>query len=132
MNLPQPDSGSVEVLGVDARKLSPAQKQRIGYVAEIAEAAEALRLGDYLTFLSGLYPTWDNELAAELLGKLQLDAEQKLGRLSHGQRLKAALIGALPTRPELLVLDEPLTGLDPLVRDQLLESLLGQAEERRS
>jgi ABC-2 type transport system ATP-binding protein len=128
MNLLRPDSGSAEVLGIDARKLGPAQMQRIGYVAESQKLPEALKLGDYLTYLAGLYPTWDNELAGELLAKLQLDTEQRIGRLSHGQRLKAALTGALAYRPELLVLDEPLTGLDPLVRDQLLESLLGHAE----
>jgi ABC-2 type transport system ATP-binding protein len=128
MNLLQPDSGSAEVFGVDARKIGPREKQRIGYVAESQKLPEALKLGDYLTYLSSIYPTWDNELATELLKKLQLDAEQKIGRLSHGQRLKAALTGALAYRPDLLVLDEPLTGLDPLVRDQLLENLLGHAE----
>jgi len=128
MNLLTPDSGSAQVLGIDSRKLGPAQMQRIGYVAESQKLPEALKLGDYLTYLTSLYPTWDNELARELLKKLQLDTEQKIGRLSHGQRLKAALTGALAYRPELLVLDEPLTGLDPLVRDQLLENLLGHAE----
>jgi ABC-2 type transport system ATP-binding protein len=128
MNLLQPDSGSAQVLGVDSRKLSPAQMQRIGYVAESQKLPASLRLGDYLSFLAALYPTWDNQLAAELLRTLQLDTEQKISRLSHGMRLKAALTGALAYRPELLVLDEPLTGLDPLVRDQLLESLLGHAE----
>lgn len=128
MNLLQPDSGHAEVFGVDARKLSPAQKQRIGYVAESQKLPSAHKLGDYLAYLSALYPAWDSEHAAMLMKKLQLDSEQKLGRLSHGMRIKAALVGALAYRPELLVLDEPLTGLDPLVRDQLLENLLGQAE----
>jgi ABC-2 type transport system ATP-binding protein len=128
MNLLQPDSGTAEVLGVDSRKLGAAQKQRIGYVAESQKLPPAIKLGDYLTYLASLYPTWDHDLAADLLKRLQLDTEQKLGRLSHGMRLKAALTGALAYRPELLVLDEPLTGLDPLVRDQLLESLLGHAE----
>ena len=65
---------------------------------------------------------------ASLLEQLQLDTEQKIGRLSHGTRIKASLVGALSFRPDLLVLDEPLTGLDLHVRDQLLESLLGHAE----
>ncbi len=128
MNLTQPDSGAAEVLGVDSRKLGPAQMQRIGYVAESQRLPAFLKLGEYLTYLSALYPTWDGELVESLLDKLQLDTEQKIGGFSHGMRIKAALTGALAYRPELLVLDEPLTGLDPLMRDQLLESLLGHAE----
>jgi ABC-2 type transport system ATP-binding protein len=128
MNLLQPDSGEAEVMGRDSRKLSPAELQRIGYVAESQKLPMAMKLGEYLTYLSALYPDWDRELAASLLLKLQLDVEQKLGRLSHGMRMKAALVAALSYRPDLLVLDEPLTGLDPHVRDQLLENLLGHAE----
>jgi ABC-2 type transport system ATP-binding protein len=128
MNLLQPDSGEAEVMGKDSRKLSPAELQRIGYVAESQKLPMGVKLGEYLTYLSALYPDWDRELAASLLLRLQLDVEQKLGRLSHGMRMKAALVAALSYRPALLVLDEPLTGLDPHVRDQLLENLLGHAE----
>jgi ABC-2 type transport system ATP-binding protein len=128
MNLLQPDSGAAEVMGRDSRKLSPAELQRIGYVAESQKLPAGMKLGNYLAYLSALYPDWDRELAASLLLKLQLDVEQKLGRLSHGMRMKAALVAALSYRPALLVLDEPLTGLDPHVRDQLLENLLGHAE----
>lgn len=128
MNLLQPDAGSAEVLGVDSRRLGPREMQRIGYVAESQKLPAFLKLGQYLTYLSALYPAWDGELVEDLLAKLQLDPEQKIGGFSHGMRIKAALTGALAYRPELLVLDEPLTGLDPLVRDQLLESLLGHAE----
>jgi ABC-2 type transport system ATP-binding protein len=128
-NLLRPDAGHAEIFGVDTRKLSPAQKQRIGYVAESQKLPSGHKLGDYLTYLSALYPAWDNELAATLLSRLQLDSEQRIGGLSHGMRIKAALVGALAYRPALLVLDEPLTGLDPHIRDQLLESLLGQAED---
>ena len=128
MNLLQPDSGEAEVMGKDSRKLSPAEFQRIGYVAESQKLPAGMKLGEYVTYLSALYPDWDRELAASLLARLQLDTEQKLGRLSHGMRMKAALVAALSYRPALLVLDEPLTGLDPHVRDQLLENLLGHAE----
>jgi len=128
MNLLRPDSGHAEVLGVNSRKLGPREMQRIGYVAESQKLPTGQKLGQYLSYLSGLYPAWDRKLAASLMKQLQLDGEQRIGRLSHGMRLKAALVGALAYRPELLVLDEPLTGLDPHIRDQLLESLLGQAE----
>ena len=128
MNLLQPDSGDAIVLGKDSRRLSPAELQRIGYVAESQKLPVAMKLGEFLSYLASLYPNWDQGLASSLLEQLQLDTEQKIGRLSHGMRIKASLVGALSHRPDLLVLDEPLTGLDPHVRDQLLESLLGHAE----
>jgi ABC-2 type transport system ATP-binding protein len=128
MNLLTPDSGTAEVMGKDSRNLSRTELRRIGYVAESQKLPASLRLGQYLSYLASLYPDWDAELAADLLLKLGLDTEQRLGRLSHGMRMKALLVGALSYRPDLLVLDEPLTGLDPHVRDQLLENLLGHAE----
>src|SRR5262245_22411745 len=128
MNLLQPDSGSAEIMGRDSRMLSPAELRRIGYVAESQKLPAALKLGEFLSYLASLYPNWDNGVAASLIERLQLDTEQRIGRLSHGMRMKASLVGALSYRPKLLVLDEPLTGLDPLVRDQLLENLLGHAE----
>jgi ABC-2 type transport system ATP-binding protein len=128
MNLLQPDSGDAIVLGKDSRRLSPAELKRIGYVAESQKLPAAMKLGEFLSYLASLYPDWDQGLASSLLEQLQLDTEQKIGRLSHGMRIKASLVGALSHRPDLLVLDEPLTGLDPHVRDQLLESLLGHAE----
>ena len=66
-------------------------------------------------------------LEKSLLRELRLPADRKLGNLSHGMRLKMALACALPFRPRLLVLDEPFSGLDPLVRDEFMEGLLGQA-----
>jgi ABC-2 type transport system ATP-binding protein len=83
----------------------------------------------YLEFLSGFYPTWDRALSAELVRQLQLPGDRKLRHLSHGMRMKAALASSLAYRPRLMVLDEPFTGLDALVRDELIEGVLAHAED---
>jgi ABC-2 type transport system ATP-binding protein len=88
-----------------------------------------LTVGQYLNYLRPFYPSWDPQLEESVLGQLRLPLERKIKDLSHGMRLKAALACALPFRPKLLVLDEPFSGLDPLVRDEFMEQLLTQAGE---
>lgn len=90
---------------------------------------KALTVGDYLAYLRPFYSAWDKSLESELLARLRLPLAHKIGHLSHGMRMKMALACALAFRPKLLILDEPLSGLDPLVRDELMESLLQQAGE---
>src|SRR5208282_3521216 len=75
------------------------------------------------------YPQWDCNLESSILRQLRLPSDRKIGNLSHGMRMKMALACALPYRPKLLVLDEPFSGLDPLVRDEFMEGLLEQAGE---
>jgi ABC-2 type transport system ATP-binding protein len=128
MNILQPSSGRSEVLDVDSRRLQPAQFAQIGYVSENQEMPEWMTVGYYLEYLSNFYPTWDRKLAAELVCDLQLPAHRKLRHLSHGMRMKAALASSLAYRPKLMVLDEPFTGLDALVRDELIEGVLAHAE----
>jgi ABC-2 type transport system ATP-binding protein len=79
--------------------------------------------------LRPFYKQWDSELEESILRKLCLPLERKISHLSHGIRLKMALLCALPYHPTLLILDEPFSGLDPLVRDEFMEGLLGQAGE---
>jgi ABC-2 type transport system ATP-binding protein len=83
----------------------------------------------YINYLRPFYPNWDRTLEADLLGMLRLPPERRIKDLSHGMRLKMALACALPFRPKLLVLDEPLSGLDALVRDEFMEGLIRQAGE---
>ena len=127
MNILEPTLGSAEVLGVDSRKISPRELAQIGYVSENQHMPEKLTVAQFLAYLRPFYPTWDTVLEKSLLRQLRLPAERKIGNLSHGMRLKMALACALPFRPRLLVLDEPFSGLDPLVRDEFMEGLLQQA-----
>ncbi len=129
MNILEPSAGSVTVLGVDSRKISPTQLRQIGYVSENQDMPAKLTVAQYFAYLRPFYPSWDRALEASLQRQLRLPSERKLGDLSHGMRLKMALACALPFRPKLLVLDEPFSGLDPLVREEFMEGLLAQAGE---
>jgi ABC-2 type transport system ATP-binding protein len=129
MNMLEPTRGSATVLGVDSRKISPRELNRIGYVSENQDMPERLRVGEYLDYLRPFYARWDRDLEATIRRQLRLPAERRIGDLSHGMRMKMALACALPFRPDLLVLDEPFSGLDPLVRDEFMEELLRQAGE---
>jgi ABC-2 type transport system ATP-binding protein len=82
-----------------------------------------------LSYLKPFYPTWDDARAAELIRGFELPPKRKLRELSRGMFMKAALAASLAYRPRLLVLDEPFTGLDPLVREDLIVGLLESAAE---
>ena len=129
MNLVEPTQGEATILGVNTRALSASDLTRIGYVSENQEMPGRMTVAAYIHYLRPYYPTWDRALEAKLLGKLQLPAERRIQDLSHGMRMKMALACALPFRPKLLVLDEPLSGLDPLARDEFMEGLLVQSRE---
>jgi ABC-2 type transport system ATP-binding protein len=126
MNIIAPDGGSVRIMGVDSRRLGPPDYARIGYVSENQDLPEGLTVAQFLAYLRPFYPTWDPELEAEVLGQSQLPPDRRIRNLSHGMRMKLALAGALAFRPRLLILDEPFSGLDSLVRDEFMELLLGQ------
>lgn len=124
LNLLRPDSGHISILGIDSRHLGPPQLARIGYVAEGMELPDWMTVDQFLSWCRPLYPSWDAGLEGTLRKQFDLRGDQKLKHLSRGQRMKASLIAALAYRPELLLLDEPFSGLDPLVRDQLVTGLL--------
>ncbi|HEY6988183.1 MAG TPA: ABC transporter ATP-binding protein, partial [Bryobacteraceae bacterium] len=129
MNIHKASGGRAEVFGRDSRKISPRRDlTRIGYVSENQEFPEWMTVGYFMAYLKPFYPSWDDERAEELLRQFELPRDRKLMHLSHGMRMKAALASSLAYRPQLIVLDEPFTGLDSLVRDELIEGLLESAE----
>jgi ABC-2 type transport system ATP-binding protein len=129
VNLIAPDNGSAQVLGVDSRRLAPADYLRIGYVAESQELPNRLSVAQYFDYLRALYPGWDTAFERELRAVFELPPARPLGKLSRGMRMKVMIAGALSFRPKLLILDEPLSGLDPLVRDEVMSGMLSQAGE---
>jgi ABC-2 type transport system ATP-binding protein len=129
VNILEPSRGSATLLGVDSRRISPKELAQIGYVSENQHMPERLTVEEYLAYLRPFYATWDRDLERDILRQLRLPSERKIGDLSHGMRLKMALLCALPYRPKLLILDEPFSGLDPLVRDEFMDGLLTQASE---
>jgi ABC-2 type transport system ATP-binding protein len=128
VNILTPDRGTALVLGVYSHQLARREFMRLAYVSENQSLPDRLTVAQYFRYLRSLYPNWDRHLETELLGRFALPHDRRLGHLSHGMRMKAMLAGALSFRPELLILDEPLSGLDPLVRDEVMEGLLQQAE----
>jgi len=128
MNILRPSSGSAEVLGVDSRRLAPAQFRRIGYVSENQEMPDEMTVDYFLRYLKPFYPNWDDALANEMVRQFDLPRDRRLRHLSRGMRMKASLASSLAYRPELIVLDEPFSGLDALVRQELVQGLLERAE----
>ena len=128
-NILRPSGGEARIFGIESRRLSWREMRRIGYVSENQEMPRRLTVSQYLGYLRPFYPQWDRELEQSILSDLRLPMERRIGDLSHGMRMKMALACALPYRPELLILDEPFSGLDPLVRDEFMELLLHQAGE---
>jgi ABC-2 type transport system ATP-binding protein len=129
MNIITATSGRAEVLGMDSNRLRGQALTSIGYMSENQQLPEWMKVGAFLAYLQPFYPTWDRSLGDELVKQFSLPLDRKLRQLSRGMKIKTALAGALAFHPKLIVLDEPFTGLDPLVRDELIQSLLERAEE---
>ncbi len=129
MNLQSATSGTAEVLGLASGQIRGAVLNRIGYVAETQEMPDSMTVGAFLSYLRPFYPTWDYALEKQLLADFALPLDRELQHLSRGMRMKAAFVSTLSFRPALLVLDEPFSGLDPLVRDELIQGLLDRIGE---
>jgi ABC-2 type transport system ATP-binding protein len=130
LNIHAPDSGSATVLGVDSRRIGPDDLMRIGYVSENQSQPDWMTVGGFLRYCKPFYPGWDDALAARLISVLRLPVDRRLSEISRGMRMKAALVSALAYRPKLLTLDEPFSGLDVLVRDEISETILGEMESQ--
>lgn len=129
MNILAPTDGRAVVLGTDSRQISGGFFEAVGYVSENQEVPEWMRVSEFLAYLRRFYPSWDVGLENQLVNQFGLPPDRKLRHLSRGMRMKAVLAGSLAYHPKLIVLDEPFTGLDPLVRDQFIQGLLSRAQE---
>ena len=131
MNIIRPTHGEATVLGVDTRRLGVSEFRSIGHVSENQSLPAWMTVAQLLAFCRPLYPTWDEPLCRKLVDEFDLAMDTKISRLSRGMRVKAALVSSLAYRPRLLVLDEPFSGLDPVVRDDLVRGVLELAGEER-
>jgi len=133
MGLVHQDTGTVRVLGHSMPGDQAAAKLDIGFVSEDMRLYGAATLKWHMDFMRPIYPRWDQTYAEELARRFDLKPQQKIKGLSHGQRVKSALLLALARRPRLLVLDEPTTGLDPVARMEVLSELMAVlADEDRT
>ncbi len=131
LNLNQPKSGTVRVLGLPASQLGSKELAQIGYVSENQKLPERLTVKELIDYCRSLYPTWDEALCRRLQELLSLPLDRKIKTFSRGMKIKAAFLASLAPRPQLLILDEPFSGLDPLVRDELIQALLELFEQEK-
>ena len=125
----RPRPGHVRVLGMDPARRGPDVRRAVGYVPDRLELPRWMRVADWFRFLEPFHPRWSRDEERALCTRLDLDPRAKVATLSKGQRAKHALIAALAHRPELLLLDEPFSGLDPIVRHEVLTAILGHLRE---
>ncbi len=133
MGLLPPDRGEVRLLGHAMPEAQALAKRDVGFVSEEMRLYGLATLEWHMQFVASVVPHWDAGYAQQLLQRFNLHPQQKLKGLSHGQRMKAVLLLALARRPRLLVLDEPMTGLDPVARQEILTELMDiVTDEERS
>ena len=124
LGLLRAESGSVRVFGLDPVADPVAVLSRIGYLSEENDIPGWMRVDELIRYSQAFYPAWDDGYAEELRQAFALDAGARIKTLSKGQKARAGLLIALAHRPELLVLDEPSSGLDPIVRRDILGAVI--------
>jgi ABC-2 type transport system ATP-binding protein len=124
MGLRRPGTGTARIFGKDVTNLAFEDRASIGYIAEGQPLPGWMRVQQVIDYLSPLYPTWDSALAGTLRERFELDPARKIKTLSRGEQMKAALLCALAPRPKVLIMDEPFTGMDAIVKDELIRGLL--------
>ena len=123
------DHGTVTVLGQNMAREAPRALLRTGYVPERPHLYKDLTVDESLRYHGAWYPTWDAHWADQLRGAFGLDRDARVARLSKGETGKLMILLALAQRPDLLVLDEPTDGLDPVVRRDVLSAVLDYVSE---
>lgn len=124
LGLLRAESGTVRVFGMDPVVEPVAVLSRIGYLSEENDLPAWMRVGELIRYTRAFFPAWDEDYAEELRRAFGLDPSARIRDLSRGQKARAGLVAALAHRPELLVLDEPSSGLDPIVRRDILGAVL--------
>jgi ABC-2 type transport system ATP-binding protein len=124
LGLLKPTAGSVCVFGLNPVLDPVGVLSRVGYLSEERELPEWMRVDELMRYTQAYHPTWDAAYARELLETFALDPAKKIKELSKGMRAQAGLIAAVAHRPQLLILDEPSSGLDAVVRRDILDAIV--------
>ena len=133
LGLLRAERGSVRVFGLDPVADPVGVLSRIGYLSEENDLPGWMRVDELMRYSRAFYPAWDAAYAEELRTAFALDSAAKIKNLSRGQKARAGLLVALAYRPDLLLLDEPSSGLDPIVRRDILGAVIRTtAEEGRT
>jgi ABC-2 type transport system ATP-binding protein len=124
LGLLRTDAGTAKLFGEDARNLSGPTKARIGYVPQRADFYPWMKVKQMVNYIAAFYPTWNTLLSTSLLSQWGLDEDDRMGTLSEGQRQKLSLVLAMSYEPDLLILDEPASSLDPQARRRFLSAVV--------
>lgn len=130
MGIVRPDQGSIELFGERTKRVTVSLKRRIGYVSQEPMFYSWMTAQQLGRFVSSFYPTWDKQEFSRLLDALDVPVDRRAADLSGGTRSKLGLALALAPRPELLLLDEPTAGLDPVARREFHDQLVHLQRER--
>ena len=123
-NLLSPSYGKAKLLGYESNMFPSNLWEKVGYVSEEQKMYEWMKVGEIIRFTSSFYRNWDHRFSSQLLKRLDLPEKKKVKELSKGMRGKLALLLSLAFKPEVLILDDPVSGLDPLVRSEFLENII--------
>jgi len=129
MNILNADAGEARILGIPSQRLQPEHYGKIGYVSENQQMPGWMTIRYLLDYLKPFYTSWDSGYADALLEQFNLPRDRRISQLSRGMWMKTALVSSLAYRPRLLILDEPFSGLDPVVREDLIEGLVDSAND---
>lgn len=129
MGMMKPHAGDIRVLGMDVPKRMPEILARVGYVPERPHVYPHLTVAEQVRYHASFFKLWDEGWAVELMRRLHMDPDRKISRMSKGETGKLLLLLALSQRPDLLVLDEPTDGLDPVVRRDVMTAVLDYVAE---
>jgi ABC-2 type transport system ATP-binding protein len=129
LGLLRAQQGKVRVFGLDPVHHPDRVLRRVGYLSEQRELPEWMRLEELLRYTQAYHPSWDKGYASQLLNTFGLDPRKKFSELSQGMRAQAGLVVAVAHRPDLLILDEPSSGLDVVVRQDILDAIVRTVAE---
>lgn len=124
MGLVHQDSGDTKVLGHSMPNQQVAAKWNIGYASEDMRLFKRATVDWHMQYMQSIFPDWDVNYAKKLVKSFDLKPSQPIKGMSHGQRVKAGLLMVLARKPQLLILDEPTTGLDPVARHEVINELM--------
>lgn len=130
LGLSVPQSGSVSVLGDGALNLKDATRERIGYVPQLPDLVEWMSVWQHIAYIGSFYPKWSEHRARDLCIRFELAPDLKVKNLSVGDKQKLSIILALAHDPELVLMDEPVASLDPMMRRDFMRALFDSEQPR--
>lgn len=128
----RPSSGEAFILGRSVREKNGSIRERVGYVPDVPVLYPSFTVAEMYNLAGRLYPHWDWERCRELQRQYDLPFEKRISNLSRGQAVQVSLVLALSIRPQLILLDEPTAGLDPVVRRAFMQSIIEEVAERQT